>query len=143
MGLTLFALGVKIDHTTGFKGHHSAVLLCHKARCASIEHAVLKMREGPSVSPTMRKEPNHLMRLSLRVMVVSDKEKAGEAAKLAERGKIAIYPAMGWWRTRTKLERYNKSARYALIVSISVPGIDTDIYTEVANQIEIKQAVEI
>ncbi|MFC1749576.1 S8 family peptidase [Pseudomonadota bacterium] len=67
----------------------------------------------------------------------------GTAADLAERGKIAVYPAMGWWKTRTKLERYNKSARYALIVSISVPGVDTNIYTEVANQIAIEQTVKV
>jgi len=54
------------------------VFLSYEARCASFERAVLKMREGPSVSPIMREEPNRLMRLSLRVMVVSDKEKKAE-----------------------------------------------------------------
>ena len=48
----------------------------------------------------------------------------GKAVELAERGKIAVYPTMGWWRTRTALERYNKSARYAMIVSIGVPNVD-------------------
>jgi len=68
---------------------------------------------------------------------------SGTAADLAERGKIAIYPAIGWWKTRTKLERYNKSARYALIVSILVPDVKTDIYNEVFNQLEIEQLVEV
>ncbi len=68
---------------------------------------------------------------------------SGTAADLAERGKIAIYPAIGWWKTRTKLERYNKSARYALIVSISVPDVKIDIYNEVFNQLEIEQLVEV
>ncbi len=68
---------------------------------------------------------------------------SGTAADLAERGKIAIYPAIGWWKTRTKLARYNKSARYALIVSISVPDVKTDIYNEVFNLLEIEQLVEV
>ena len=67
----------------------------------------------------------------------------GKAADLAERGQIAVYPAMGWWRTRTALERYNKSARYALIVSIAVPEVDVDIYTEVSAQVKVEQAVEV
>ena len=68
---------------------------------------------------------------------------SGKAAALAERGQIAVYPAMGWWRTRTALERYNKSARYALVVSIAVPGVDVDIYSDVSAQIAVVQAVEV
>jgi len=68
---------------------------------------------------------------------------SGTAADLAERGKIAIYPAIGWWKTRTKLECYNKSARYALIVSISVPDVKINIYDEVFNQLEIEQLIEV
>lgn len=67
----------------------------------------------------------------------------GKAVDLAERGQIAIYPAMGWWRTRTALERYNKTARYSLVISIAVPEIDVDIYTEVSAKIAVEQAVEI
>ncbi len=55
----------------------------------------------------------------------------GSAAELAERGQVAIYPAMGWWRTRTKLNNFDKQARYALIISIAAPEIDVDIYTEI------------
>ena len=65
----------------------------------------------------------------------------GKAADLAERGLIAVYPAMGWWRTRTKLERYDKEARYALVVSIRVPDVDVDIYNEVVTQIQVSQPV--
>lgn len=67
----------------------------------------------------------------------------GKAVQLAERGQIAVYPAMGWWRTRTALERYNKSARYALVVSISVPDVDVDIYTEISSQIEADTVIEV
>ncbi len=59
----------------------------------------------------------------------------GSAADLASRGILAIYPALGWWKTRPRLERYDKPARYALIVSIRAPEVDVDLYNAVANQI--------
>ncbi|MCI0667891.1 MAG: hypothetical protein L0Y43_07535 [Methylococcaceae bacterium] len=68
---------------------------------------------------------------------------SGRAAELAERGQIAVYPAMGWWRTRTALERYDKEARYALVVTIAVPGVDVDIYNEVSAQITVEQVIEV
>lgn len=65
----------------------------------------------------------------------------GTAVELAERGQIAVYPAMGWWRTRTGLRCYDRAARYALVVSISVPNVDVDIYNDVATQIQVVQTV--
>ena len=59
----------------------------------------------------------------------------GSAADLASRGHIAVYPAIGWWRTRPTLERYDRAARYALIVSIKAPEVEIDLYNEVSNQI--------
>lgn len=67
----------------------------------------------------------------------------GRAADLAERGQIAVYPAMGWWRTRARLERYDKEARYALVVTISAPGVDVDIYSAVSALVIAEQVVEI
>ena len=66
----------------------------------------------------------------------------GTAADLASRGAIAVYPTAGWWKTRPALERYNQKARYALVVSIKAPEIDTDLYTEVANLISAAVRVE-
>ena len=40
------------------------------------------------------------------------------------------------------LERYDKAARYALVVSIKTPGVDVDLYSEVANLIAAKVQVE-
>lgn len=59
--------------------------------------------------------------------------------ELATKNKIAVFPVGGWWKTRKKLERYNKSVRYSLIVSIDAPNqdIDVDLYTPVENQIRI------
>jgi len=67
----------------------------------------------------------------------------GTAADLASRGSIAVYPALGWWKTRPRLERYDQAARYALVVSIRAPEVDVDLYTEVANQIGVPIAVEV
>lgn len=65
----------------------------------------------------------------------------GSAADLASRGAIAVYPAVGWWKTRPALERYNHVVRYALVVSISAPEVDVDLYTAVENQILIPISV--
>lgn len=59
----------------------------------------------------------------------------GNAAELANRGLLAVYPAMGWWRRRQKLERYDRAARYAFIISIEAPEIPVDLYNIVAAQI--------
>jgi hypothetical protein len=66
----------------------------------------------------------------------------GSAADLASRGTLAVYPALGWWKTRLRLERYDKAARYTLIVSIHAPEIDVDLYTAIANQIAVPVVVE-
>lgn len=69
----------------------------------------------------------------------------GSAAELANCGKLAVFPAQGWWRTRQALERYNSDARYSLIVSIHVPGVNVDLLTPVEVKVEtlIQNAVHI
>lgn len=61
----------------------------------------------------------------------------GRAPDLASRGVIAVYPALGWWKTRPALERYDLPVRYALVVSISAPEVDVDLYTAVASKVGI------
>jgi hypothetical protein len=65
----------------------------------------------------------------------------GTAVELAARQHIAVYPILGWWKERPNLERWGKQARYALIVSIRTPGVETDIYTPVANMIGVSVGV--
>ncbi|GGE60497.1 hypothetical protein GGR41_000826 [Paenalcaligenes hominis] len=65
----------------------------------------------------------------------------GTAADLASRGAIAIYPSSGWWKSRPRLERYDQSVRYSLIVSIRVPEVDVDLYTPIENQISTPIAI--
>lgn len=59
------------------------------------------------------------------------------AAELATREQIAVYPIGGWWKERQHLKRWNRKARYALIVTIEAPEIDVDLYTPVAAQIKV------
>lgn len=66
----------------------------------------------------------------------------GSAAELASRGAIAVYPSLGWWKTRPALERYDQRIRYSLVVSINAPDIDVDLYTPIANQIGIPIVIE-
>ncbi|MGL4861061.1 MAG: S8 family peptidase [Enterobacteriaceae bacterium] len=66
----------------------------------------------------------------------------GSAADLASRGAIAVYPSSGWWRTRPALERYNQRVRYSLLISIKAPDVDVDLYTPIANQINVPVVIE-
>lgn len=68
---------------------------------------------------------------------------AGPAVDLATRNMIAVYPTTGWWKTRKKLERYNNTIRYSLIISIESPNVDIDIYTPVKQQIDIKVPIPV
>ena len=64
----------------------------------------------------------------------------GTGAELANRSHIAIYPTMGWWKTWPSEERYTRSVRYSLVVTIETPNVNTDIYTPVAVQIRHRSA---
>jgi hypothetical protein len=59
------------------------------------------------------------------------------AAELAECSQIAVYPVTGWWRERNQLRSVEKQARYALIVTISTPATEVDLYTPIAQQVGI------
>lgn len=61
----------------------------------------------------------------------------GAAVDLASKGFLAVYPTVGWWKERPRLGRGETRTRYALVVSIRTPGVDTDIYTPVAIQLGI------
>jgi hypothetical protein len=67
----------------------------------------------------------------------------GSAAELASRGHIAVHPTIGWWRTRQAENRFENTARYTLIVSITTPDTNVDIYTPVAVQVGIEVPIEL
>lgn len=61
----------------------------------------------------------------------------GTAAEIAQCNKLAVFPkASGWWKNLKSKNRYNDTMRYALIISIETPELETDIYTPVQLQIE-------
>ncbi|HEU0121662.1 MAG TPA: S8 family peptidase [Bryobacteraceae bacterium] len=61
----------------------------------------------------------------------------GTAAEISTCNMVAVYPVVGWWRERHHLGRYNRKAKYALIVSLYTPDQKVDIYTPVAVNIGI------
>ena len=62
----------------------------------------------------------------------------GSAAALAERDAIGIFPISGWWKEKPALQRWDRAARYALILSIRAPEIAVDLYTAIANKIAVE-----
>ncbi len=67
----------------------------------------------------------------------------GTASELADCGYIGVYPVIGWWRERPQFERWSQRVRYSLIVSISAPQIDVDLYTPVLSQITVPTSVSV
>ncbi len=63
----------------------------------------------------------------------------GYAADLALHDAIAVYPVGGWWKSHTGQKRMTDKARYALIISISAPGQDVDLYSEITTLVEAKE----
>lgn len=66
----------------------------------------------------------------------------GTAADLANRGCLAVYPGPGWWRSRQKLQQYDRPAFYSLVVSIETDDIKSDLYNEIANMLAVPVVVE-
>ncbi|MGD0229017.1 MAG: S8 family peptidase [Syntrophorhabdales bacterium] len=67
----------------------------------------------------------------------------GSAADLSASNLVGIYPAVGWWRERHYLGRWNRRCRYSLVVSIESPAQNIDIYTPVAIQIGLTVPIEV
>jgi hypothetical protein len=61
----------------------------------------------------------------------------GTAAALASRGVIAVFPVGGWWKDTPKRDRSSLGARYALVVSVETPEVESDIWTPVAQEIGV------
>ena len=59
------------------------------------------------------------------------------AAEVAQCGQVAVYPVTGWWKERKHLGFVEKNSRYALIITISTPASDVDLYTPIAQQVGI------
>lgn len=57
------------------------------------------------------------------------------AANVAQCGQVAVFPVTGWWRERKHLGFVEKQTRYSLIITISTPVTDVDLYTPIAQEV--------
>ena len=57
------------------------------------------------------------------------------AADVAQCGQVAVFPVTGWWRERKYLGLVEKQSRYSLIITISTPANNVDLYTPIAQQV--------
>ncbi|KUP98366.1 hypothetical protein AC529_01895 [Thermobifida cellulosilytica TB100] len=67
---------------------------------------------------------------------------SGTGAQLAESGLIGVVPVNGWWKETKLGDRRERAVRYSLLVSLSAPDVDVDIYTPITNQISVQTPVE-
>lgn len=67
----------------------------------------------------------------------------GNAAELARRDAIAIYPVGGWWKEKPNLARYDRQVRYALIVSIRASAGAIDIYTPIQAAVPVQVQIDV
>lgn len=63
--------------------------------------------------------------------------------ELAQSGKLAVYPVGGWWKNNRPRDRVDKAVRYALVVSLRTTETGIDLYTPVANLLNIPTAIPI
>lgn len=59
----------------------------------------------------------------------------GSAVDLASKEAVAVYPVMGWWKNRPKLDQSDRGVNYSLVVSIEAPEVEVDLWTPVSQQI--------
>ncbi|MBL8870970.1 MAG: S8 family peptidase [Planctomycetaceae bacterium] len=67
----------------------------------------------------------------------------GTAAELAASGIVAVFPVTGWWKERPNMNRWNRLAKYSLILSLETDSVQTDLYTPIANRISAPVATVI
>jgi len=61
----------------------------------------------------------------------------GSAAALADRDAIGVFPVSGWWKEKPALQRWDRSTRYALLVTIRAPQANVDLYAAIENQLVV------
>jgi len=67
------------------------------------------------------------------------------AADLANRNALAVFPVGGWWKSVADKARNNASMRYALVVTIDAGDVEQDLWAEaaIAAGVEIEEAVSV
>lgn len=109
-----------------------------------VQRVNTKERDDPKVGPGTKAPSDRWTLGELRdVGSIHSDIWTGTAAALADSHRLIVHPAIGWWRERHHLGRWKKRTRYALIVSIHLPGQEVDIYTPVAMRIMARVPVPI
>lgn len=67
----------------------------------------------------------------------------GSGAELAARHALAVYPVIGWWKTRSPKKRFDSEARYALIMTLKSLDKDIDLHAAFKTAIRIAQGIEV
>ncbi len=57
------------------------------------------------------------------------------AEEVAQCGQVAVFPVTGWWKERKHLGFVEKETRYSLIITISTPSTEVDLYTPIAQEV--------
>ena len=60
----------------------------------------------------------------------------GTGAQLAARNLICVKPVSGWWKERRARAICEQQGRYALIVTLTAPDVEIDLYTPISAAIE-------
>ena len=67
----------------------------------------------------------------------------GTASTLALCDKIAVFPVTGWWRERPGQERYDRDARYSMLVTIATTRTDVELYAAVEQAIAVPATISV
>jgi hypothetical protein len=67
----------------------------------------------------------------------------GTASTLALCDRIAVVPVTGWWRERPGQQRFNRDARYSLLVTISTARSDVELYAAVEQSITVSTVISV
>ena len=67
----------------------------------------------------------------------------GSAIDLALHDAVGVFPVTGWWKTHIGQNRFNDKGRYALVISISAPGQNVDMHSEISALVAAKVAATV
>lgn len=65
----------------------------------------------------------------------------GTGAQLAKRSVLCVKPVSGWWKQRSNVEVCERSARYALVITIDSCGQEIDLHTPIS--VSIGKEIEV
>ena len=104
----------------------------------------IKEEDKPNESENSRSNINwRLGRQARELGSVHSDVWEGTPQDISECNLMAVCPIIGWWRERHHLKKYNSKARYSLIVSISTPEEEIDLYTPVKTKIDARIPIPI